>query len=263
MAWRLAKSLETLRNQVNATYPSRSKVSDGTIGNAAHAATASDHNPNSQGVVCALDLTHDPAHGFDAHALAERLRVNRHPNLKYIISNSRIAGAWTNWGWQKYTGSNPHSKHIHVSVGNSSDGRSTGNYDDASNWNINGTQGGEAPMNQGDVTNIYRVLLGRDPDAGGLATYVGKSWKDVFYAVAGSQEYATRQATLNSQAQRIGELAVALQNEQNKPPKEVVKEVIKIVEKPVEVIKEVPALVDEKVVVEGVFKRFWNNLFKK
>lgn len=126
-------------------------------------------------------------------------------------------------------------------------------------------KGGEPPMNQGDVTNIYRVMLGRDPDPSGLATYTGKPWKDVFYAIAGSNEYASRQGTINGQAQRIGELVTALQNEQNKPPREVVKEVEKIVEKPVEVIKEVivEAPVDEKKVVTNWFKRIWESLFKK
>ena len=32
MAWRLAKSLEKLRSQVNAKHPKRSKASDGAIG---------------------------------------------------------------------------------------------------------------------------------------------------------------------------------------------------------------------------------------
>lgn len=140
--WRLAKSLSTLRSQVNAAYPNRSKVSDGTIGDAAHQATASDHNPNRNGVVCALDLTHDPAGGFDAHALAEHLRLNRHPNLRYIISNARIAGYWNNWQW---TPSSGHFKHIHVSVGthNVSDGQTYDNYDSLKEWNI---KVGEKPM---------------------------------------------------------------------------------------------------------------------
>lgn len=139
MSWRVARSLEVLRGQVNTAYPNRSKATDGTIGNAAHARTASDHNPNTQGVVCAADLTHDPKNGFDAHGLAERLRVYRHPALKYIISNKRIAGAWTNWEWAKYKGSNPHTNHIHISVGQGADGRSTGNFDDASHWQVQGT----------------------------------------------------------------------------------------------------------------------------
>ena len=45
MTWRLARSLETLRAQINRIAPNRSKVSDGTIGDAKHASRSSDHNP--------------------------------------------------------------------------------------------------------------------------------------------------------------------------------------------------------------------------
>lgn len=46
MAWRLAGSLVTFRDQLNAAFPNRSKISDGFIGDAAHQAqgSASDHN---------------------------------------------------------------------------------------------------------------------------------------------------------------------------------------------------------------------------
>ena len=65
-SWRLAKSLDVLRNQVNAQAPTRSKACDGTIGDQAHSSRASDHNPNAKGVVQAQDFTHDPAGGFDS-----------------------------------------------------------------------------------------------------------------------------------------------------------------------------------------------------
>lgn len=166
---RLANSLVRLRDQVNAAYPGRSTASDGWIGNAAHAASASDHNPNSQGVVCALDLTNDPANGFDVHALAERLRVNRHPNLRYIISNRRIASAGTNWNWQPYYGSNAHDKHAHFSVGNptttTEDGRSTSNYDDARDWAIYGSTP-SVPRKSNDViaSEVIAGAWGNNPD---------------------------------------------------------------------------------------------------
>lgn len=133
---RIAKALEQLRNQVNAAYPNRSKASDGWIGDAAHAASASDHNPNRNDVVVALDLTNDPANGFDAHALAEHLRTHRHPNLRYIISNARIAGWWNGWTWEPSSG---HTKHIHVSVGTLGvgDGQTYDRYDDTTLWDIN------------------------------------------------------------------------------------------------------------------------------
>lgn len=154
---RLAGSLVKLRDQVNAAYPNRSKISDGWIGDAAHAASASDHNPNGAGVVCALDITNSPQTGFDVHALADRIRVNRHSNLKYIISNRRICGAWTGWAWWPYNGSNPHSSHAHFSVGQGSDGRSTPPYDDQSNWNV----GGAAPTPAGgkSLDEVAREVL--------------------------------------------------------------------------------------------------------
>ena len=73
MSYRIAKSLGLLAATVNAAAPNRSKASDGWIGDASHAARKSDHNPNRtpgdgipDGVVCALDITHDPANGCDA-----------------------------------------------------------------------------------------------------------------------------------------------------------------------------------------------------
>lgn len=165
MAWRLAHSLDTLRTQVNQAYPNRNKASDGTISDAAHAATATDHSPNPQGVVCALDITHSPQTGFDAHALADRLRVNRHPNLKYIISNRRIAGDWTGWNWRSYSGSNPHDKHIHISVGRGPDGKSTQPYDDRVQWNI---KGGDMPITPGQQDKAIKMGLRRPPSAAEL-----------------------------------------------------------------------------------------------
>ena len=119
MAWRLAKSLETLRTQVNGRWPNRSKASDGTVGDLAHAARPSDHNPDARGIVHALDITHDPAHGLDAGKLAEMLLRRQDPRLKYAISNRRIGSgpAGPQPGeWRKYTGLNAHEKHCHISV---------------------------------------------------------------------------------------------------------------------------------------------------
>jgi hypothetical protein len=175
-SWRLAKSLETLRNQVNNAYPNRSKRSDGTIGDAAHAASASDHNPNKNGVVCALDLTHDPANGFDAHALAERVRVNRHPNLRYVISNARIAGWWTNWEWQPSSG---HTQHAHFSVGTLGvgDGQTYDRYDDTTNWNIK-----EENKMKVDINNARQMaysFLGRDGRDGRKNAIKGETDEDL------------------------------------------------------------------------------------
>jgi hypothetical protein len=120
MAWRVAKSLETLRMQVNARWPGRSKKTDGAKGDDAHAARKSDHNPNDQEVVTALDITHDPLHGPDARKLAESLVASRDARIKYIISNGEICSGMGQdhpaWVWRRYTGSNAHRTHMHISV---------------------------------------------------------------------------------------------------------------------------------------------------
>lgn len=117
MAWpinpRPAGSLVTLRNQLNGLYPHRSKASDGLLGDAAHQATPSDHNPDSDGVVKAFDITHDPAHGVDIVNLAEWLIKDSRTN--YVIRNRQI---WQAGVWKPYSGTNPHTQHLHISVKN-------------------------------------------------------------------------------------------------------------------------------------------------
>ncbi len=125
MSWRLAKSLDVLRSQINTRWPARKKDSDGTIGDAAHASRSSDHNPwvrdGAVGVVTAIDITHDPSTGPDAGVLAETLRQSRDPRIKYIISQKRICASYAvhgeeAWTWRPYFGKNPHDKHCHISV---------------------------------------------------------------------------------------------------------------------------------------------------
>lgn len=139
--WRMAKSLETLRAQINAMAPGRSKVSDGGIGDPAHASRKSDHNPwvdlrGGRGVVTARDFTHDPAGGCDAGVLAEQIRAARDTRVKYIIWNRRIAssssiGGAEPWAWRPYGGANPHNHHVHISVQ-----PDQARYDSEAQWNI-------------------------------------------------------------------------------------------------------------------------------
>ena len=123
MRWRLAQPAIELGDQVDAAAPTRSKVSDGTIGDAAHSSRSSDHNVRD-GVVRARDITHDPGR-WDAHAHARRVAAAVLPCVKYIISAGEI---WTpsraklpklgRRGWTKYRGANRHDKHAHFSIKN-------------------------------------------------------------------------------------------------------------------------------------------------
>lgn len=115
--WRLAPSLVALEAEANRIAPGRSQRSDGSIGDAAHQSRKSDHNPKD-GFVDALDLTHDPAGGFDAHGWAEVIARRGDPRLKYVISAGRIHNPVLDarGEWRRYDGDNPHDRHIHVSV---------------------------------------------------------------------------------------------------------------------------------------------------
>lgn len=119
MAWRVAKSLIHWRDQINAKVPSRNRRNDGTIGDAAHSARVSDHNPDTDGVVKAMDITNDPGHGVISRHLAEAIVASRDDRVKYIISNRQIiagSGGPNSWKWRAYSGTNPHTEHVHLSV---------------------------------------------------------------------------------------------------------------------------------------------------
>lgn len=147
--WKLAPCLIAAEAEADRLAPRRNRKADGSIGDQAHQSRTSDHNPVS-GWVCAIDLTHDPAGGFDAHARA-RMAVARHDHrIKYVISNGQIARSYSSrvtssnravnrgeernghippWVWANYTGSNPHRHHAHFSVRNEPAAR-----DDTSPW---------------------------------------------------------------------------------------------------------------------------------
>jgi hypothetical protein len=148
MAWRLAKSLETLRSQINTHYPKRSKVSDGTIGDAAHAKTKSDHNPK-EGVVCAFDITNDPKNGPDLVGLVPLLLKDH--RTRYVIFNSRIYNPSIQAGAARtYSGKNAHRKHLHLSV--------NWTYkDQTQDWTLAPTGSAPAPVAPGPAMTLKEI----------------------------------------------------------------------------------------------------------
>lgn len=114
MAWYLNRALTNFRNAVNATFTNRDKTSDGTIGDAAHAATTSDHNPDPDGSVDAWDMDVDLRSDDDPAAIEMLKRVfQAHESSRYWIHNRVIASRSTGWRREPYTGANPHDKHVH------------------------------------------------------------------------------------------------------------------------------------------------------
>lgn len=167
----LAPALVALRDQVNSAWPNRSKASDGWIGDPAHASRRSDHNPNAKGVVCALDITHDPVHGLDAGRLAETLRASRDLRIGYLISNGRIANPAIAGGeWRPYRGVNAHTRHCHISVK-----QDAALYNDVRPWTIDGVV--MAPGTGVPVPLPARPLLRRGasgPDVARLQTLLNR-----------------------------------------------------------------------------------------
>ncbi len=135
MAWRLARSLEKLRAQINQAAPGRSKASDGTIGDLAHQQTKSDHNANKAGVVCGFDLTHDPKNGIDCNKILQALTAAKDGRVNYFIWNRGIYYRTNGFKREAYNGKNPHDKHMHTSVRNA--GFQDAKYwDDAKEWDL-------------------------------------------------------------------------------------------------------------------------------
>ena len=118
------------------------------------------------------------------------------------------------------------------------------------------------------IKSMYWRLLGREADQGGIDTYIkaasARGWEFVYNDLKNSAEgqndwtrrnperVASLEAGIQARDVQIQQLQVALQNEQNKPPKEVIKEVEKIVEKPIEVVKEVPVYTHDQATADTV-----------
>lgn len=113
----LVDSLKELRSEFDVVNPSRDKSSDGWIGDARHAATISDHNPDAQGLVHAIDVDVDGVPMAHIVAwLAARCRAGLETRAQYMIFRRVI---WSrSWGFtpKVYTGLDPHTSHLHVSA---------------------------------------------------------------------------------------------------------------------------------------------------
>ena len=95
--------------QATALRPKRKKASDGLLPSAAHLTQSpnSDHNTGY-----AVDITHDPIDGIDGQEVFTHLQSDK--RVKYLIFKGKI---WTaDKGVHKYTGSNQHNKHCHISI---------------------------------------------------------------------------------------------------------------------------------------------------
>ena len=107
----LAPSLARARTSINTRWPGRDHSSDGWIGDRAHQARTSDHNPTSTGLVRALDIDKDGVHVPTVLAA-----FMLHPAIRYVIHYRRIYHADRLMKPVEYTGANDHTGHIHGSI---------------------------------------------------------------------------------------------------------------------------------------------------
>ena len=126
--WRLSLAATRLRAEINALYPKRDKASDGAVGDTSHQARVSDHNPDKNGWVRAIDIDEDllgsaKPDPMNADALVAQLVAiaKRDGRMTYIIFEGRIWSVTSKWKPVKYSGSNPHNHHIHISFAKSAD----------------------------------------------------------------------------------------------------------------------------------------------
>jgi hypothetical protein len=120
MTPKLCKAGQQLRLQIDDSYSSRDKSSDGWLGDYRHSTRTSDHNPDEQGIVRAIDIDRDLSGKAKPDLMPDladqiRLCAKSDKRISYIIFNGKIASSRMGWRWRKYSGINPHTKHCHIS----------------------------------------------------------------------------------------------------------------------------------------------------
>lgn len=130
--WELVPCLGQLGSELNQIAPNRDRTTDGTIGNAAHQLSVSDHNDDEVGRVPIRDADNKhEVHAIDLDAdlrepnltmemvvqhVIARCRSGEEKRLRYVIYNKRIWEASNGWKQRSYTGDSPHTAHAHFSA---------------------------------------------------------------------------------------------------------------------------------------------------
>jgi len=121
---KLSKAASQLREQIDDSFPDRSRLSDGWIADARHMrAGKSDHIPDVHtGIVRAIDISRGLFQGSEPDImgdLVDQLRIacksKTERRISYIIFDGFICSRILNWKWRPYKGANKHTKHAHFS----------------------------------------------------------------------------------------------------------------------------------------------------
>jgi hypothetical protein len=124
MSWKPVDAIPVLFAQINYRWPNRDKRTDGVIGDYVHQQRQSDHNPDANGWVHAMDIDKDlfgDPGDMDTfmNQLLEYARTKQpgSERLKNIVYKDRVAsGTYKHsfWVW-RYDGSLDHFDHAHIS----------------------------------------------------------------------------------------------------------------------------------------------------
>jgi hypothetical protein len=119
---KLSRAAIQLREQIDDAFPDRDRASDGWIGDTRHGARKSDHNPDEQGWVRAIDVDRDlsgKAKPDIMPDLVDQIRAACKARLEkrvaYIIFDGFIYSSKFRFIKQKYRGANKHTHHAHFS----------------------------------------------------------------------------------------------------------------------------------------------------
>jgi peptidoglycan hydrolase-like protein with peptidoglycan-binding domain len=154
--YRLAPSLDRLFTEVDQAWPKRDRATDGWLGDTSHQRRQSEHNPDGRGVVHAVDIDTD---GINVPRLLKA--VIGHPAVWYVIHNGKIWSRTYGWRPRRYTGSNPHTGHVHISIRTDRD---------AEAWVGRWLAEAHRPAkrwregDRGDALKRWQRLLGVEPD---------------------------------------------------------------------------------------------------
>lgn len=185
MAWKPAGNIDHRTQLIKDEYPG---ITVYQVGDTSHQSGQSDHNPDARSIVHALDaMTYsDVARG---NAIVNWCLEDT-TDLEYVIFNRHIWSRSHGWTQRNYSGSNPHTDHVHVSGKHNGTGYSsatgTGYDTSAENYRCAGFDvppdpvrkyGGEMFLFtvEGDP-NVWRSDAGlrramSGPAAGGVYTY--------------------------------------------------------------------------------------------
>lgn len=105
----LVQNLSMIRSDIRAHFSPDPTIY--WLGDASHRQRASDHNPDSAGRVHAIDVMYSV--GAKASAVVKACKGR--PDLAYVIHNRTIWSASYGWRARRYTGTDPHTNHVHIS----------------------------------------------------------------------------------------------------------------------------------------------------